>query len=69
MQILSACMKRAGALKRFSWETCCNARMQRWAEQVGVFIKLEDYIDQIVFEQSVTNVAKINLTRRSVVSP
>ena len=50
-----------------SWEVCCNTRMQSWAEQVGVFIRLEDWIDQIVFKQNGTRVPDIDLKERKTV--
>lgn len=50
-----------------SWEACCNSRMKAWAEAVGIFIRLEDYMDHIVFEQNVTNVPRINLKGRRTV--
>ncbi|WP_161785532.1 NYN domain-containing protein [Palleronia rufa] len=59
--------KKGWGIEVLSWEVCCNSRMQEWAETVGVFVKLEDYMDQIVFEQSVTNVPKINLKGRPTV--
>ena len=52
-----------------SWEACCNKRMQEWATKVGVFVRLEDYIDDIVFEQSVTRVRPINLRSRRLAQP
>ncbi|MBC6438159.1 MAG: NYN domain-containing protein [Rhodobacteraceae bacterium] len=50
-----------------SWEVCCNARMQNWAQEVGVFVRLEDLIDQIVFEQNGMKVPDINLKSRRTV--
>ena len=59
--------KQGWGIEVLSWDVCCNTRMQDWAEEVGVFIKLEDYLDQIVFEQNVTNAPQINLKGRKVV--
>ena len=59
--------KKGWGIEILSWETCCNNRMQAWATEVGKFIKLEDYLNQIVFEAHTTQVPAINLKNREVV--
>lgn len=52
------------AIEVLSWDDTCAGALKRWSGQVGCFIKLDDYIDNIVFEQGITNVKPLNLKKR-----
>jgi hypothetical protein len=43
------------AIEVLSWEDTCARALKKWAAEVGCFIKLDDYVDSIVFEKGDTN--------------
>ena len=55
---------RGWAIEVLSWDDTCASALKRWATQVGSFIKLDDYIDSIVFDQGTTTVKPLNMKKR-----
>ena len=41
--------KRGWKIEILSWAHACNNRMQKWAEENGVFVALDDFYDSITF--------------------
>jgi hypothetical protein len=56
--------KRGWAIEVLSWEDTCAGALKRWAAQVGCFIPLDSYIDNLVFEQGLTKVKQLDLRKR-----
>lgn len=47
-----------------SWDLCCASALKKWAEEVGVLIKLECFVDSITYEQGTTNAKALDLRKR-----
>jgi hypothetical protein len=56
--------KKGWGIEVVSWEHVCAGALRNWAEQAGRFIKLDDWIESIVFEQGVTTAKPLDLRRR-----
>jgi hypothetical protein len=50
-----------------SWELCCARAMQQWADGVGAFVRLEDFANNLVYEEGITRVKPIDLRKRRLV--
>lgn len=59
---------RGWAIEVLSWDHTCALALKRWAQEVGCFVKLDDFVDSIVFEQGLTNVKRLDLRRRPIAS-
>lgn len=57
------------AIEVLSWEDSCARPLKEWVQSVGCFIRLDDYIDSIVFEQGTTKVKPLNLKKRPTANP
>lgn len=63
-------MEGAGwGIEVLSWNIACNNRLKRWAENVGVYVPLEDYYESITFIEGGRRVSRISLTHRRSASP
>jgi hypothetical protein len=54
------------SVELLSWDTCCKKGLKGWAERFGVYVPLDDFIDQITFQQGVNRVKALNLKRRKL---
>jgi hypothetical protein len=63
-------MKRKGwGVEVLSWEASCNKRLKAWAEQVGVFIRLEDHYNSVTFRKGIRNSVPLSLKQRKLSTP
>ncbi|MBI4411460.1 MAG: NYN domain-containing protein [Deltaproteobacteria bacterium] len=62
--------KRGWSVEVLAWEHTCNARLKKWAKDIGIFVPLEDFYESITFlddENGVIRQSKpLNLTKRPV---
>lgn len=49
-----------------AWRDSCHGDMRSWAERVGVFIALDDYVDQVTFIEGLRPSLPLGLNRRPV---
>ncbi len=47
-----------------SWEHSCHNELQSWAEENGVFVKLDDFYESITFISGTRNATPLSLIRR-----
>ncbi|MDR6293336.1 hypothetical protein E9232_005886 [Inquilinus ginsengisoli] len=52
------------SIEVLSWDKSCASALKTWSSEVGVFIRLDDYINSVVYEQGTTNVKSLNLKNR-----
>ena len=57
---------RGWEIEVISWDMACADALKKWATQVGVFIKLDDFIDNISFQQGTTDAKPLDLRKRAV---
>lgn len=63
-------MKRKGwGIEVVSWEESCNKRLKAWAEEVGVFVRLEDHYDSVTFPQGRRNSVPLTMKSRRRAAP
>ena len=55
---------KAGASRSFRGDNACNPRLRSWAQDVGVYLSLEDYYEAITFIEGGRTAVPISLTRR-----
>ncbi|MBV6340071.1 NYN domain-containing protein [Candidatus Magnetobacterium casense] len=41
--------KKGWGIEIMAWEKTCNSNLKKWAENIGTFIRLEDYYESITF--------------------
>lgn len=56
--------KRGWGIEVLSWEAACNRRLKAWAQQVGVYVPLDDYYESITFIEQGRRSKTLSLTRR-----
>ncbi|MDP1632506.1 MAG: NYN domain-containing protein [Caulobacter sp.] len=56
--------KRGWGIEVLSWEDTCAGALKRWASEVGCFVRLDDYIPSIVYEQGITTAQPLNMKKR-----
>lgn len=56
--------RRGWGIEVLSWQDACAQDLKKWASEVGCFVKLDDYIDSIVFEQGTTFVKPLDMRKR-----
>lgn len=52
-----------------SWEASCNKRLKAWAEEVGVFVRLEDHYNSVTFRKGRRNSIPLSLKQRKLATP
>jgi NYN domain-containing protein len=52
-----------------SWDVACNKRLKSWAQQVGVYIPLEDYYASVTFLESGRRSSILSLKNRPLAVP
>jgi hypothetical protein len=57
------------AIEVISWRKSCKRTLREWATQVGVFIALDDYYDQVTFLEGHRVVKPLDLSKRALASP
>lgn len=63
-------MHRSGwAIEVVSWRQSCKKTLREWATQVGVFIALDDYYDQITFLEGHRTARALSLAARPMAVP
>ena len=63
-------MKRKGwGVEVLSWEASCNKRLKAWAEEVGVFVRLEDHYSSVTFRKGIRNSVPLSLKLRKLSTP
>lgn len=48
---LERMLRKGWRIEILSWERSCNQRMQRWTEENGVFVALDDFYEAITFRE------------------
>lgn len=43
--------KKGWGVEVLAWDRTCNPRLKKWAEQIGVFVPLEDFYESITFTE------------------
>lgn len=61
---LERMQKRGWGIEVLSWDDTCAGALKRWATEVGCFIRLDDFMPSIVFEQGITTAQPLNMKRR-----
>jgi len=62
--------KKGWGIELVTWERTCNRRLEEWATEVGVFVRLEDYYGSVTFLEDYKRRAKpIDLQLRRVAIP
>ena len=61
---LERMQKLGWGIEVLSWEDTCAGALKRWAAEVGHFIRLDDYIESIVFEQGISTAKPLNMKKR-----
>jgi hypothetical protein len=56
--------KKGWGIEVLSWDGSCAGALKAWAGKVGCFIKLDDYLDSVVFDQGRTSAKPLNMKRR-----
>lgn len=56
--------KNGWGIEVISWDKACATALKTWAADVGCYIQLDDYIENIVFEQGLTATKQLNLKKR-----
>jgi hypothetical protein len=52
-----------------AWRSACNHKLREFAEEVGIFVALDDFYDSITFIQGGRNSSSLSLTRRPLAKP
>ncbi len=60
---------RGWGIEVVSWDIACNARLRSWAQEVGVYLKLEDYYRSVTFVEGGRLAAPIGRHNRTVTHP
>lgn len=58
--------KRGWAIEVLSWDHACASALKAWASSVGCFVRLDDYLDNIVYQEGVTWVKQLDLRKRPI---
>ncbi len=56
--------KNQWGIEVIAWDISCSSELKRYAEEKGVYIKLEDYYKQITFLEGTRRPIPLNLTHR-----
>lgn len=60
---------RGWGIEVISWDKACRKTLKQWAENVGVYIKLEDYYDSVTFVEGGRRVKPLSLVHRAKARP
>jgi hypothetical protein len=60
--------KKGWGIEVVSWQETCAARLREFAKQVGLFISMDTFVDNLVFEQGLTHVKPLDLRGRAKLS-
>lgn len=58
--------KHGWGIEVLSWDACCKWALKEWAKKNGVYVRLDNHLDEITFEQGVRWAKPLNLARRQV---
>ena len=65
---LERMQKRGWNIEVLAWDSSCNKRMRDWAKNIGIYIPLEDFYDNITFTEDYHTVIRqsipIDLSKR-----
>lgn len=61
--------KEGWGIEVLAWDISCKRELKEWAEEVGVYVRLEDYYDSVTFVEGGRRVKNLNLTRRPKTKP
>jgi hypothetical protein len=56
--------KKGWGIEVLSWDRSCSGQLKAWAQQVGVFVRLDDYYEAVTFLDGTRKAKALNLTRR-----
>ncbi len=69
---LERMQKRGWKIEVLAWDSSCNKRMRDWAKDIGVYVPLEDFYDNITFTEDYHTVTRqstpMDLTRRPIIA-
>ena len=60
---------RGWGIELLSWEHSCHQRLKAWAEEVGAYVPLDDYYEQITFQEGGRMVRMPEFSRRPKAVP
>lgn len=60
---------RGWGIEVLSWNQACNTHLRAWAQEVGVYVPLDDYYESITFEQHGRRSRPLSLMRRPLARP
>ena len=61
---LNRMAKKGWGIEVLSWDISCKKSLKQWAQEVGVYIPLENYYDSITFMQGGRRVKPLSLAHR-----
>ena len=61
--------KKGWGIEVIAWEESCNRKLRKWAEDVGFFIRLEDYYESVTFVEQGRHATPLSLTHRPTATP
>lgn len=56
--------KNGWGVEVLAWDASCKRELREWAEEVGVYVKLEDYYDSVTYIEGGRPAKNLSLTRR-----
>lgn len=64
---LARMYKKGWGIEVLSWPHSCGKKLHDWANEVGVFVSLEDWYEQVNFTKELRNAKPINLNKRKTI--
>ena len=61
--------KKGWGIEVISWDVSCKRVLKEWAQNNGIFVRLEDYYDSVTFLEGTRPAAPLNLTKRKFSTP
>jgi hypothetical protein len=61
---LERMQKKGWGIEVVSWRDICAIKLRQFAEQAGIFVGMDDFVDSLVYEQGLTQVKALDLRKR-----
>ena len=61
--------RRGWGIEVLSWSHSCARPLRRWAEEVGIFVPLDNFYDSITFVEGLREARNLSLTNRRTALP
>lgn len=66
---LARMAKRDWGIEVISWDFACNKKLKAWAQEVGVYLPLEDYYESVTFRQGGRWATPLKMRKRRMAFP